>query len=509
MTEFPKDFLWGGATAANQCEGAFDIDGKGLSISDVLTCGGLSKHEVELPGIPEEFKEFMRKMRYVTFRNGKEEGACIAFKMNTYPDEGIPALLENEYYPNHVAIDHYHHMEEDIALFAEMGFKCYRMSIAWTRIFPNGMEKEANEAGLQFYERLFDQCRKYNIEPVVTLSHYEIPLALSIKYNGFASREVVDLFVKYATTVIDRFHNKVKYWLTFNEMNSVVHSGFVNAGVFSKKKVLIEHASYHQFIASAAVVTYVHQRYPYLQVGCMLGTSPSYPNSCKPEDNLESLKKDNERDFYYSDVQMRGYIPEYKLIQLKEEKIELPILDQDLALLKEGCCDFMAFSYYQTSIAAAKDKDMKKTSGNMGSFILNPHLKKSEWGWQIDPIGLRYTLNLIYDRYHKPLFIAENGLGAKDVLNEDNTIHDMYRIEYFKEHIQAMKEAILLDGVHVFGYTPWGCIDLVSCSTGQVSKRYGFVYVDVNDAGQGTMKRYKKDSFEWYKKVIASNGADI
>lgn len=509
MTEFPKDFLWGGATAANQCEGAFDVGGKGLSISDVLTCGGLSKHEVELPGIPEEFKAYMRKMRYVTYQSSKEEGACIAFKMNTYPDEGMPTLLEDEYYPNHKAIDHYHHMEEDIALFAEMGFKCYRMSIAWTRIYPTGQEDKPNEAGLQFYDRLFDRCLQYGIEPVVTLSHYEIPLALTIKYNGFASREVVDLYVKYATTVIDRYHKKVKYWLTFNEINSVVHSGYVNAGVFSKKKEWIEHASYHQFIASAAVVTYAHNHYPQIQIGCMLGTSPSYPNSCKPEDNLESLKKDNERDFYYSDVQMRGYLPEYKLIQLKQEKIELPILNNDLELLQAGCCDFMAFSYYQTSVAAAKSDDMKQTSGNMGNFILNPYLKKSEWGWQIDPLGLRYTLNLIYDRYHKPLFIAENGLGAKDVLNEDHTIHDKYRIDYFKAHIQAIKEAIHLDGVNVFGYTPWGCIDLVSCSTGQVSKRYGFIYVDVDDAGQGSMKRYKKDSFEWYKKVIASNGADL
>ena len=509
MNKFPKDFLWGGASAANQCEGAYLEDGKGLSIADVLTCGGLSKFKVEVPGIPESFKESMSKMRYVTYCKEDETAASIVFRLETYPESGTPTLLEDEYYPNHKAIDFYHRYKEDIAMMAEMGFKCYRMSIGWTRIFATGEEKTPNEAGLQFYDKVFDECLKYGIEPVVTISHYEIPLALSEKYNGFADRRVVGYFEKFAEVIFERYKNKVKYWLTFNELNSSVHSGYMNAGVFSKNKNLIEQGSYHQMLASAKVVELAHAKYPQFQVGCMLGVSPSYPKSCKPEDNMASLKQDAMRDYYYADVMLRGYLPEYKLIKLKEENIQLPILDGDTEIFKNGVCDFMAISYYQTSVAAARDKSLEKTSGNMGNFIANPYLKKSEWGWQIDPLGFRYTLNLMYDRYRKPLFIAENGIGALDVLNEDKTIHDPYRIEYLREHIKAMRDAIVLDGVNVFGYTPWSCIDLISCSTGQISKRYGLIFVDVDDAGNGTYKRYKKDSFYWYKKVIESNGEDL
>lgn len=508
MSKFPDNFLWGGAIAANQCEGAYREDGKGISIADVMTCGGHSKYQVEIPNLPESHKAYMSKMRTVTYRNSNEEGACIAFKMNTYPEQGSPALLDDEYYPSHRAIDHYHHYKEDIALFAKMGFKCYRMSIAWTRIFPNGEEENPNEAGLAFYDQVFDECLKYGIEPVVTMTHYEMPLALCLKYNGFADRRVIDCFMKYTKVIFERYANKVKYWLTFNEINSVVHSGYVNAGVFANDKKLIETASFHQLLASAMAVDYAHKHYPQFQMGCMVGVSPAYPYSCKPEDNMESLKKNQERDFYYPDVMMRGYFPEYKLIQFKKNGIQLPIMEGDLDILKAGCCDFMAFSYYQTSVAAAKDETMERTAGNMGDFIFNPHLKKSEWGWQIDPLGLRYTLNLFYDRYHKPLFIAENGLGAKDEL-EDGKIHDVYRIDYLREHIQAISDAINLDGVNVFGYTPWGCIDLISCSTGQLSKRYGFIYVDADDLGNGTYQRYEKDSFYWYKKVIETNGEDL
>lgn len=509
MSIFPNDFLWGGATAANQCEGAYLEDGKGISIADVMTCGGYSKVQVEIPDLPESHKAYMAKMRTVTFQDGDTEGACIAFKVNTYPDKGFPVLLQDEYYPSHKAINFYRHFKEDIALFAKMGFKCYRMSIAWTRIFPDGEEDQPNEVGLAFYDQVFDECLKYGIEPIVTMTHYEMPLALSLKYQGFASREMINFYVKYAKVIFDRYAHKVKYWLTFNEINSVVHSGFVNAGVFTNKRALIEQASLHQLLASAIVVKYAHDHYPHFQMGCMVGVSPAYPNSCKPEDNMQALKINQKRDFYYPDVMMRGYLPEYKLLQFKEDGIELPILDGDLNILKEGCCDFMSFSYYQTSVAAAKDENMERTAGNMGDFIFNPYLEKSEWGWQIDPLGLRYTLNLFYDRYHKPLFIAENGLGASDQLNDDGTVHDPYRIAYIKDHIQAIKDAIQFDGINIFGYTPWGCIDLISCSTGQLSKRYGFIYVDADDLGNGTYQRYEKDSFHWYKKVIASNGEDL
>ena len=509
MSKLSSDFLWGGAIAANQCEGAWDQDGKGVSTADVQTCGGLAKYTCEIPGIPDQYRSYMKSMRGVTYTDGSTKSACIAFKMNTYPDHGIPSIFEDEYYPNHNGIDFYHRYKEDIALLAEMGFKCFRLSIAWSRIYPTGEEALANEVGLKYYDDLFDTCHHYGIEPVVTISHYEMPLALSIKYNGFASRHVVDCYMRYVETIFDRYHAKVKYWLTFNEINSVVHSGFVNAGVFSNDPKLIEAASYHQFIASAKAVILAHEKYPNIQVGCMVGTSLAYPYSCKPEDCMESIKANHKRDLYYSDVLMRGYLPEYKLIELKQKGIELPILDGDLQLLQAGVCDFMAFSYYQTSLAMAKDEAMERTSGNMGTFIRNPYLSKSEWGWQIDPLGLRYTLNFYYDRYHKPLFIAENGLGAKDTLERDGTIHDPYRIEYLKAHIQAIKDAITMDGVNVFGYTPWGCIDLISCSTGQISKRYGFVYVDADDAGNGSYDRYRKDSFYWYKKVIQSNGEDL
>ncbi len=510
MPKFPKNFLWGGATAANQCEGAWQEDGKGVSTSDVQTCGGLQKYQANLSGLPEDYRPLFKRMRTVTYRDAEgKPGAAIPFKSSTYPDGGQPAILEDEYYPGQKAIDFYHHYKEDIALFAEMGFKCYRMSIAWTRIYPNGVEKEPNEAGLAFYDQVFDECRKYGIEPVVTISHYEMPLHLSNAYNGWVSRQVVDLFVKFAAAILERYHTKVKYWMTFNEINSIVHGGFSNAGVFSKKPEDLETASYHMFLASARVVNLAHEKYPEIQVGCMLSRHPLYANTCRPEDNMETLTKENHNDFYYGDVMLRGYLPEYKRKELERAGISLPIQPGDLEELQKGVCDFIGISYYQTGVAAAADQDLEKTGANMAISVKNPYLKASEWGWQIDPVGFRYCLNQLYDRYHKPIFVVENGLGAKDVLEEDGSVHDPYRIEYFRQHILEMGKAIELDGVDVIGYTPWGCIDLVSCSAGQVSKRYGFIYVDVDDAGNGTLKRYRKDSFYWYKEVIASNGEKL
>ena len=509
MTTFPSDFLWGGAVAANQCEGAWDQDGKGISVADVQTCGGHAKYTYDLPNVPTEYKHFIASMRTLTYKDGDTKKACIAFKRDTYPFHGVPMVFDDEYYPNHKAIDFYHHYKQDIALLAEMGLKCFRTSIAWSRIYPHGDDLTPNEQGLAFYDDLFDTCHQYGIEPLVTISHYEMPLDLTINYNGFASRKVVDLYDRYVETLFKRYHGKVKYWLTFNEINSVVHSGFVNAGVFSRDDQTIETASYHQFLASAKALIRAHRDYPDIKVGCMVGSSLAYGYSCKPSDQMQSLIQNHTRDLYYSDVMMRGTIPQYKLNELKQKGIVLPIQDGDLDLLKAGRCDFMALSYYQTSVAASQDEPMERTSGNMGSFIRNPYLNKSEWGWQIDPLGLRYTLNVLYDRYQKPLFIAENGLGAKDTLEDDHTIHDPYRIDYLRQHIQAIKDAILIDGVNVFGYTPWGCIDLVSCSTGQMSKRYGFIYVDTDDLGQGSGKRYRKDSFYWYQKVIKTNGESL
>lgn len=509
MKQFPKNFLWGGATAANQCEGAYTEDGKGISVADTLTCGGLSKFQVEMPDIPKKYQQYMRTMRYVTYRNDNETNACIGFKMNTFPEKGIPVILDDEYYPSHKAIDLYHHYKEDIALFAEMGFKCYRMSIAWSRIFPTGFEEIPNEKGLQFYDDVFDECLKYGIEPVVTLSHYEMPIELTYRWNGFADRRTIDCFVTYAKTVFHRYQHKVKYWLTFNEINSIIHSGYINAGVFSNDPLLLETASYHQMLASAIVTQFAHERYPNFQIGCMISYSPPYPYTCKPEDNYEAIHSFDLHVNYFGDVMVRGYLPEYKMNDLKRRKIQLPIMNHDEDILRNGCVDFIAISYYQTSIAAVHDDNLEKTQGNMAHHIMNPHLEKSEWGWMIDPLGLRYALNILYDRYHKPIFIVENGLGARDKLNHDCTIHDTYRIDYLRKHILAIKDAICIDGVNVIGYTPWGCIDCISCSTGQISKRYGFIYVDADDTGYGTYKRYKKDSFSWYKRVINSNGEEL
>ena len=506
---FPKNFLWGGATAANQLEGAYLEDGKGLSVADVMTCGGKSRFKVDLPYIKPEYLKFLSKMRYVTYEKDGEEKACIAFKKETYPDSGVPKIVEGEFYPNHKAIDFYHHYKEDIALMAKMGFKAYRMSIAWSRIFPDGEEEKPNEKGLEFYDSVFDELLKYGIEPVVTLSHYEMPLSLSIKYQGFANRKLVDLYYKYCETVFERYADKVKYWLTFNEINSIIHSAFVNAGVFSKDQKLSEIASYHQMLASAKVCQLAHEKYPSFRIGCMISSSIPYAYTCKPEDNLEALRSYDLRVNYYSDTMVRGYIPEYKLKDLERNGIKLPIFDKDLEILQKGTVDFISISYYQTSIAAAKDEGLKMAEGNMIRHIANPYLKISEWGWSIDPGGLRYTLNYLYDRYHKPIMIVENGLGANDVLGEDKTIHDDYRISYLKDHLREIKKAIEIDGVDVMGYTSWGCIDLVSCSSGQMSKRYGFIYVDLDDDGKGTLARYPKDSFYWYKHIIETNGEEL
>ena len=512
MARFPEGFLWGGAVAANQCEGAWDEDGKGPSVADVQALGSTSRLQVNLPGIeqlPPKYQQLFRNMRLVSYVDGAgRPGGAIVFKTDTYPDSGTPQILEGEIYPSHRAIDFYHTYRSDLALMAEMGFKSFRMSLNWTRIYPTGMEEEPNEAGLAFYDDLFDCCRELGIEPVVTLSHYEIPLAMCQQMDGFASREAVACFERYARTVIDRYAGKVRYWLTFNEINSIVHGGFANAGVFSKDPVLLEHASYHQMLAAARVVAWAHEAHPEVRMGCMISYQPPYAATCSPEDNLEAVRSFDLDTNYYGDVMCRGYLPEYKLRDLARRGVALPVRAGDLEDLAAGTVDFVAISYYQTGLAAAHPEGMEMTAANLAATLANPYLEKSEWGWQIDPVGYRYSLNLLYDRYHKPIMVVENGLGAADAV-EDGRVHDPYRIDYFRRHIEEMGKAIELDGVDVMGYMPWGCIDLVACSTGQMSKRYGFIYVDVADDGSGTGARIKKDSFSWYQKVIATNGEDL
>ena len=476
--KFPENFLWGGATAANQCEGGWDEDGKGASVSDMCTVGS----------------------------------AVVPRR--------VTAVLEPDtLYPSHEAIDFYHHYQEDIALFAEMGFKIYRMSINWTRIFPTGMENEPNEEGLAFYDRVFDECAKYGIEPLVTLSHYEMPYALIEKGNGWESREVIDLFMKYVKTVYDRYQDKVRYWLTFNEINAgsmtfgaTTSTGTIQgySGTFAEvpdKPQTRFQALYHMLLASAEAVKLAHDEYPQYKIGNMVGFLTTYPATCNPDDILESQNEMRIKNWLCSDIQVRGALPAYADRYFKKINVSLVREDGDDEILKDGRVDFYTFSYYMSTCGSADD-NAEKAIGNLIGGVVNPYLESSDWGWQIDPKGLRYTLNEIYDRYEIPIMVVENGLGAYDKIEEDGSINDDYRIDYLRKHIEQMGEAIQ-DGVDLIGFTPWGCIDLVSASTGEMAKRYGFIYVDKYDDGTGDLSRKKKKSFDWYKKVIATNGEEL
>ena len=473
-----KDFLWGGATAANQFEGGWNVDGKGASTSDMLTAG-----------------------------------------THTIPRKITKETIDGLNYPSHEAIDFYHRYKEDIKLFAEMGFKVFRMSIAWTRKFPNGDDKEPNEAGLKFYDDVFDELKKYNIEPLVTISHYEMPFNLTKKYNGWASRNLIDFFVNYCSVIFNRYKDKVKYWLTFNEINcgTMPMGGYLGLGILNEgtedflhqndNKQIRFQALHHQFVASAKAVKLGHSINKDFKIGCMIAHMTTYPYTCNPNDILLAQKKNQLANDLCGDVQVRGEYPFFAKRYFEENNIVLDITEEDKKILKEGTVDYYTFSYYMSNCESASG-DEDKTSGNLLGGIKNPYLEASDWGWQIDPKGLRYTLNELYGRYNIPLMVVENGLGAFDKVEEDGSINDDYRIEYLKDHIIQMKEAVK-DGVDLIGYTPWGCIDLVSASTGEMEKRYGFIYVDKDNAGEGILNRKKKKSFEWYKNVIKTNGEEL
>jgi 6-phospho-beta-glucosidase len=475
---FPKNFLWGGAVAANQCEGAWNVEGKGDSIPDHCTNGS---HTVS---------------------------------------KRITVEIEpNSLYPSHEAIDFYHHYKEDIALFAEMGFKTFRFSISWTRIFPTGLENEPIENGLKFYENVIDECLKYDIEPLITLSHYDMPYHLVEKYNGWYGRELIDLFMKLVYVVFDRYKGKVKYWLTFNEINagtmklgSPLSLGTIQGynGAFTDvpdEENIRFQALHHQLVASAMVVKYAHDNYPDYKIGNMITFLTSYPLTCNPDDILLTQQQMQIINWLCGDVQVRGYYPSFVKRYFEERNITIHQLPDDEEILKEGKVDFFTLSYYMSNCITAQ-KEADKVDGNIMGGSKNPYLKATDWGWQIDPKGLRWTLNEIYGRYQIPLMVVENGMGAKDILEKDGTVHDQYRIDYVRQHIEQMGEA-LEDGVDLVGYTPWGCIDLVSATTGEMAKRYGFIYVAKYDDGTGDLSRIRKDSFYWYKKVIASNGRDL
>ncbi|AYV68702.1 6-phospho-beta-glucosidase [Niallia circulans] len=475
---FPKDFLWGAAIAANQAEGAWNIDGKGVSGPDIYAFGG---------------KNNPRRITRV--------------------------IEENTFYPSHEAVDFYHHYKEDIALFAEMGLKIFRFSINWTRIFPTGEEPEPNEKGLLFYERVIDECLKHGIEPLITISHYEVPYALTEKYNGWSSRDMIDIYLNFCKALFTRYKGKVKYWITFNEINSATrktggfrNQGILNPGTTSNRDIddipqLRFQGLHHQFLASAKAVKLAHEIDPNYQVGCMILFGTAYPLTCKPEDVLITQSKNQITNWFCGDVMVRGSYPTYMKRYFKENNITIESQEDDSNILLEGVVDFYSFSYYM-SICHTSDEGLPKTQGNMLGGASNPYLSESEWGWQIDPIGLRYTLNEVYDRYQIPLMITENGLGATDTVNEDGTIDDDYRISYLKQHIEQMGEAIE-DGVDLLGYTAWSCIDMVSAASGEMEKRYGFIYVDADNLGNGTKKRIKKKSFHWYKEVIETNGESL
>ncbi|MGC3954260.1 MAG: glycoside hydrolase family 1 protein [Propionicimonas sp.] len=464
---FPREFLWGGAVAANQVEGGYLADGKGLSIQDVLPSGGLSAPT----------------------------------------DQPTPDNLKLE------GIDFYHRYAEDIALFAELGFSVFRFSIAWSRIFPNGDEETPNEAGLAYYDRVLDELERHGIEPLVTISHYETPLHLARTYDGWSDRRMIGFYERYVRTLFERYGHRVKYWLTFNEINSVLHAPLMSGGIWTPKEQLspsqLWQACHHELVASASATRIARELAPQAKIGCMVIAMPVYPLTPDPADQLKVMDADHLNEFF-TDVHARGVYPKYLDRYFAERGIELEITDEDRETLR-NTVDFISFSYYMSVCDTADPARQTKGQGNILGGVPNPTLPASEWGWQIDPRGLRWVLNRLWDRYQLPLFIVENGLGAKDQLVEVDgalTVLDDYRISYLNDHLVQLAEA-LRDGVEVLGYTSWGPIDLVSASTAQLSKRYGFIYVDRNDDGSGTLARYRKKSFGWFRDVIASQGASL
>jgi len=467
-----SDFLWGGATAANQCEGAYDVDNRGLANVDVIPIG------IEREQIISGRKKMFR-------------------------------FEEGYHYPAKVGIDFYHRYKEDIKLFAEMGFTTFRMSIAWSRIFPKGDEEKPNEKGLAFYEDVFKECKKYNIEPLVTLTHFDCPMHLIETYGGWRNRKLVDFYGNLARAIFTRYKGLVKYWLTFNEINVLLHAPFMGAGICfeedENENQVLYSAAHHELVASALATKIAHEIDPNNKVGCMLAAGDYYPLTPKPEDVWAAHLK-NRENYFFIDVQSFGEYPNYALKMFQQMEIEIPWAEGDKGLLKQHTVDFISFSYYQTRCMAAQKDEQKQTASNMMKTLANPYLKASDWGWQIDPKGLRTTMNTLYERYRKPLFIVENGLGHVDVVQQDGIIKDDERIEYLKQHIIEMIKAVEEDGVDLLGYTTWGPIDLVSAGTGEMKKRYGFIYVDLDNEGKGTLKRSKKKSFDWYKEVIKTNG---
>ncbi|NBK93506.1 glycosyl hydrolase family protein [bacterium 1XD21-13] len=489
--KFPENFFWGGATSAIQIEGAYLEDGKGLTTEDCKTAGSFSK-----------------RREYTYLDKDKKPGSQPSSMGKGLPEGATLAVLEHHFYPSHDAIDFYHHYKEDIASFAEMGFKMFRMSISWARIYPTGLEETPNQKGIDFYKDVFKELRKYHIEPLVTISHGDLPLVLENQYGGWKNRELIELYMKLAKTCLSEFKGLVHYWLPFNEMNDYLLMLDMFGNVSTKETHQKSFQMIHNMlVANARTVRLAHEIDPENKVGSMICGIPNYPGSCDPNDILETRYRWEKGIYYTGDVQCFGEYPSFSKRLWEEYEVNMETEQSDFLDFRQGTVDFYTFSYYMTNIVTTHETKVI-VQGNFANGARNPYLNYSEWGWSYDPKGLRYYLEVIYDRYHLPIIITENGLGAVDKLEEDGTIHDPYRIQYLHDHLHECKVAIS-HGVDLIGYTMWGCIDLVSASTGQMSKRYGFIYVDRDDEGKGTNARIRKDSFEWYQKVIKTNGEEL
>lgn len=484
--QLPDSFLWGGATSDFQCEGGFSEGGRGLLTRDFETDGS-----VDVP------RQLTLKMA-----DGSRGSVNSSFFLcQPIPEGAEPCIYDDEYYPSHQGVDFYHHWKEDIALMAEMGFGVYRFSITWSRIFPTGDEDTPNEEGVQFYVDVVDELLAHDIQPLITICHDELPAHLAKTYGGWESRHVIDCYLKLCRVLFERIGAKCKYWLTFNEINAI--AGYIATGSHKTDEQTHYQCIHHMFVASALAVKMGHEMMPGSMFGTMYASSEIYPATCKPEDQFRRMQCRHETQLF-SDVMAMGYYPYYAQDIFRRKGVELVMEPGDEKVLIEGQLDYVTFSYYRSAVVDAESPLLR-----MGGKPENPYLKTTPWGWQIDPVGLRYVMNEIYDRYRKPIFIVENGLGAIDEMLPDGTVDDTYRIEYLTEHLREMVKAICIDGVECLGYTIWGCFDLVSLSTGEMKKRYGFVYIDMDDKGNGTLTRSKKKSFDWFKQVCATNGESL
>ena len=466
---FPKDFLWGVAISAKQAEGAKD---RAITVADLQDYNPNDTSKVKGDLSKQEILDRLQ-----------------------HPDQ--------YYFPKKQGINFYETYQEDIKLLTEMGIKCFRFSISWARIYPNGAEQEVSETGLQFYEHILDMLKERQIEPIVTLYHDDMPVDLALKYNGFMSKKVIDLYVEYATVVMKRFKDKETYWIPVNQIN-LTRVGLSSIGVIKDTVTDLDKIKYqgvhHKFIACAKVKEIGVKINPSFKFGAMLADFLVNPMTCKPEDVSFATEKNQMTMYFYSDVQLRGKYPGYAIRYFKDNGIDIEMNQDELELIVRHTLDFLAISYYNSNVVSAD-----KNSMAIGDSQLNPYLKANPWGWTINPLGLYDGFLRYWDRYEKPLMIAENGFGQIEELPENHIIQDDYRIDYIQEHIKAIQKAIQ-HGVEVFAYCAWSPIDMVSSGTSEMKKRYGFIYNDQDDFGNGTYQRYPKASFYWYQSLIKKNG---